>query len=387
MATLKLYLDTRTKRADGTFSIRLAINHHGGTAFISLNQYAKADEWDKASRKVKKRPDKDAINDYLLDRLNFYNRMMMRAQCRESYRGDITATQLRDLILNEAEPKEEKPALVRDGFLAYEERSLKQNTLNRYKYTWAKIVAFLGEDKAATLTYDEINRTWLDSFNIYMERNGLSQNTRVSRMVCLSAVFNYAIDNEQTTNYPFRRYSMHMTETRNRDLTLEELREVFAAKGEFVDMFKLMFFLIGINIADLMNLTHSSIVRGRIEYDRAKTGRHYSILLQPEALEIINRYKGEKKLLQFAERMKSVNVATTMANRNLGKVRKGLTTYYARYTWATLAFKLGISKDTISLALGHSFGVRVTGTYINADLSRVDEANRRVIDWVLYDKK
>lgn len=387
MATLKLYLDTRTKRADGTFSIRLAINHHGGTAFISLNQYAKADEWDKASRKVKKRPDKDAINDYLLDRLNFYNRMMMRAQCRESYRGDITATQLRDLILNEAEPKEEKPALVRDGFLAYEERSLKQNTLNRYKYTWAKIVAFLGEDKAATLTYDEINRTWLDSFNIYMERNGLSQNTRVSRMVCLSAVFNYAIDNEQTTNYPFRRYSMHMTETRNRDLTLEELREVFAAKGEFVDMFKLMFFLIGINIADLMNLTHSSIVRGRIEYDRAKTGRHYSILLHPEALEIINRYKGEKKLLQFAERMKSVNVATTMANRNLGKVRKGLTTYYARYTWATLAFKLGISKDTISLALGHSFGVRVTGTYINADLSRVDEANRRVIDWVLYDKK
>lgn len=34
-----------------------------------------------------------------------------------------------------------------------------------------------------------------------------------------------------------------------------------------------------------------------------------------------------------------------------------------------------------------SFGVRVTDTYINADLSRVDDANRRVIDYVLYDKK
>lgn len=34
-----------------------------------------------------------------------------------------------------------------------------------------------------------------------------------------------------------------------------------------------------------------------------------------------------------------------------------------------------------------SFGVRVTDTYINADLSRVDEANRRVIDYVLYNKK
>ncbi len=34
-----------------------------------------------------------------------------------------------------------------------------------------------------------------------------------------------------------------------------------------------------------------------------------------------------------------------------------------------------------------SFGIRVTDTYINADLSRVDEANRRVIDCVLYNKK
>lgn len=65
----------------------------------------------------------------------------------------------------------------------------------------------------------------------------------------------------------------------------------------------------------------------------------------------------------------------------------GLTTYYARHTWASIAFNLGIQKDVVSLALGHSFGVRVTDTYINADLSRVDEANSRVIDYVLYNKK
>ena len=67
-------------------------------------------------------------------------------------------------------------------------------------------------------------------------------------------------------------------------------------------------------------------------------------------------------------------------------MRQGLTTYYARHTWASIAFNLGIQKDVVSLALGHSFGVRVTDTYINADLSRVDEANRRVIDYVLYEK-
>ena len=31
----------------------------------------------------------------------------------------------------------------------------------------------------------------------------------------------------------------------------------------------------------------------------------------------------------------------------------GITSYYARHTWATIAHKIGISKDVISLALGH----------------------------------
>lgn len=61
------------------------------------------------------------------------------------------------------------------------------------------------------------------------------------------------------------------------------------------------------------------------------------------------------------------------------KVFQGLTTYHARHTWASIAFNLGIQKDVVSLALGHSFGVRLTDTYINADLSRVYEANRMVM--------
>lgn len=142
-----------------------------------------------------------------------------------------------------------------------------------------------------------------------------------------------------------------------------------------------------VNVSDLFALTKENIVRGRLEYDRAKTGRHYSILLHSEALRIIEKYKGEKKLLRFSEHFRNVDVATVMINKKLAKVRPGLTTYYARHTWASIAFNLGIQKDVVSLAPGHSSGVRVTDTYINADLSRVDEANRRVIDYVLYNKK
>ena len=89
----------------------------------------------------------------------------------------------------------------------------------------------------------------------------------------------------------------------------------------------LMFYLIGINAIDLFNL--KQIVDGRIEYKREKTGKLYSIKVEPEAMEIINRYKGNKFLLNTLE-TNDYNYRKYMAamNRGLQKLgnfeRKGL---------------------------------------------------------------
>lgn len=61
--------------------------------------------------------------------------------------------------------------------------------------------------------------------------------------------------------------------------------------------------------------------------------------------------------------------------------------YWARHSWATIAYSIGIPKDIISQALGHSFGVAITDVYIDYDNEKVDESNRRVLDWVLYGKR
>ena len=111
----------------------------------------------------------------------------------------------------------------------------------------------------------------------------------------------------------------------------------------------LMFYLIGINAIDLFNL--KQIVDGRIEYKREKTGKLYSIKVEPEAMEIINRYKGNKFLLNTLE-TNDYNYRKYMAamNRGLQKLgnfeRKGLggkkirdilfpdiTSYWARHKW------------------------------------------------------
>ena len=68
------------------------------------------------------------------------------------------------------------------------------------------------------------------------------------------------------------------------------------------------------------------------------------------------------------------------------KIRKplfpDLSSYWSRHTWATIAAELDIPKETISAALGHNIGSAVTSIYINFDYKKVDDANRKVIDYV-----
>lgn len=58
-----------------------------------------------------------------------------------------------------------------------------------------------------------------------------------------------------------------------------------------------------------------------------------------------------------------------------------ITSYWARHTWATIAASLDIPKETIAAALGHG-GNTTTDIYIDFDRRKVDEANRKVIDFL-----
>ena len=164
-------------------------------------------------------------------------------------------------------------------------------------------------------------------------------------------------------------------------------------------MFMLMFYLIGINAADLFLAKPDSIDNGRLEYKRAKTGKLYSIKIEPEAMEIINRYRGNNYLLNIMDEYKDYkNFLHRMgiALKEIGnmervgrggkKVReplfKDLSSYWSRHTWATIAASIDIPKETISEALGHSIGSEVTSIYIKFDYKKVDEANRKVIDHI-----
>ena len=307
---------------------------------------------------------------------------------------DETRAALSEIATGKKKTRRQGHTLV-DCIMTFLEKKEKRTTRIIYRTTSNKLEAY---DPKATL--ETIDRKWLERFEAHLRSDGCSTNYISIQLRNIRAVFNFAIDEGLTVNYPFRKYKIRQEQTEKRNLTAEQLRALRdlpldGYMAEYRDMFLLMFYLIGINAADLFTLSHGDYRDGRIHYRRSKTGTLYSVKVEPEAKAIIERYKGEKHLLCPLDRYNDHRDYLHHLNdalKRMGQTYKNgvgwsgeplfpsLSSYWSRHTWATLAASLDVPLDVISLALGHSFGNRVTQIYIEWSLRKVDEANRRVID-------
>lgn len=309
-----------------------------------------------------------------------------------------TLAEFKERILTEVINKPTKPkGCFVDIFKEFADNH-NESTKELYYYSLRRIEQF--DKYISTRSIDEIGIPWLTRFESWLAQTN-SKNARNILLRNIRAVFNYALDCEYTTNYPFRRFKIRPEATRKRAMSVEQLRSLAVYPVEdyqvfYRDMFVLMFCLIGINVVDLYSL--GGIVGGRVEYRRAKTHRLYSIKVEPEAQAIIDKYHGTKNLLCIADRWTTHSQFGKQMNKALkrmGEMQRvgrggkkvfepivpGLTTYWARHTWATIAASLDIPKETIAHALGHGNDT-VTDIYIDFDKKKVDEANRKVLDFV-----
>ena len=259
-------------------------------------------------------------------------------------------------------------------------------------------------------TFDSVDKKWIVSYIDHERGKGRKDNGIQTDIQILKFVFNRAIEDELTDKFPFRGVSVKKEQTKKRCLSLEQLRAIrdfklAGKKAMYRDCFMLSFYLIGINISDLLFLPKTALKNGRIIYKRNKTGKIYDIKVEPEAMEIIARHKSRKKdrLLSFLEEG-NATITNTFANnltrhlRTIGEkerhsyyvtvhpIEEGITSYWSRHTWATIASELDIPMEVIGRSLGHSlWDNAVTSTYIKYDTKKIDEANRKVIDYLNAD--
>ena len=211
---------------------------------------------------------------------------------------------------------------------------------------------------------------------------------------------------------PFAKVKVTEDIPEKRSLTIEQMRALMEIPPQektpngkasclniAKDVFLLSFYLLGMNAADLFNCPQQD--GERITYQRTKTRTRrkdhaeISILIPEEAKALVAKYRGSRSTyFNFNTKYSTVNTFSAALNKGLKEIGKlikvpDLQFYAARHTWATIAYNdASIDKGVVSDALNHvDTKMSVTDRYIRKDWSRIDEANRKVIDLVTASPK
>lgn len=389
----KVYIDTRRREQTGYCPVRIMIRTGSQSACITVeNVRVLPETWD--GSRIVGVPNANAISTKISAAKADIDKALFIL---EKQLVGLTATQVKQRVLAYLSPE-------RNGVLLYDmvidhAKKVKPNTANLYVYTANQIKSF---DSGVLIS--DIDRRWLESFDTWLMRGGLKVNSRSIIMRNIRTVYNEALDDGIVTTYPFRKFKIKQEQTEKRSLSLDELYTLYNIEVEdwqqvYIDYFFLCFFLCGINLVDLARLRDEDYQAGRIRYRRAKTGRLYSIKVEPEAQLLIEKYKGrDGHLIDILDHYKNYKDFAAHLTNGLQKIgmscKNGckhtgtplfpkISQYWCRHSWATLAYELGIPMEIIAQGLGHSYGSKTTSVYIRPNQQKADDANRKVIDTLI----
>jgi site-specific recombinase XerD len=390
------------KNNDDTYNLKIRVSHAGQVRYISTVENITPGQIDKATGMVQFHPRQNSIVSWQFRTLAEYMDQI------KNLKDALNEMKCQDLV--EYLKLEKQNDSI--SFYKYAEKIVKEirsRGKNGYADLFDTTLRSMKEfDKNPVLTFAHINYSWLKKYELWLVMRGCKPNGISIYMRNIRTIYNRSIKELGVSrdSYPFFTYKVPRAKTMKRNLSLEEMRKLWAfvpktkQQEQAKDLFFLSFFLIGMNFKDLLYGSKKGIRHGRWVYNRFKTDKPYSIFLFPEALAILDKYKGDKLLLNILElKPKEQDSRTTAVHKDIisqtnkyiseifndGKEddeeKPKISTYWGRHTWATLAAKLKVSKDIIAEALGHS--ETTTDIYTEYDLEEIDKANRKVISSVV----
>ena len=411
----KFILDKRRESVSRRYPIKLRVYQNREFKEFSLNIKVKAQNWDDKIQEVSHLdPDYKQYNAKISSLKSKVQNGLLMAEL-----GNITEFNMADVI-NVVKPSTKPDTNKRLQVFEFGEKLVtqlkKQGRIgNSIVYSCAlnKLKSY---NNVLPLYFEEIDFKFLENFNTSLLSEGIKVNTISNYLRTIRAIFNRAIKEGLIDYkfYPFNRYKIKSERTINRALTLEEMKALISVKfpadsnmWHYQNLFLLSFCLIGVNFADLLTLKANNIIDGRLVFQRKKTKKIYSIKLQNEATNRLKRYvnkalqKKDDFILPFVKNTDNpvkvkndIGLVIHSTNENIKKIAsmvgitKDITTYYARYSWANIAKSLGYSKDMIAEALGHEYGNKVTGIYLDDfDNDLIDKMNEAVIETVFKDNE
>lgn len=417
MATVNAKILPHQKKDDGTWNVKITVSHKSQTKYIDTSSFV-----DKAYLDSKGKLKKSFVDKHFSTKLTEYRDALTGLGSKVKY---MTCEDVKSFIKN-LDAKEE----VIDLFGKFDERIEEYQMKGRVgqaKNIFSVISHlrdYTGLDKfdVSNLTtgflYDFkkylespkviVRKTSNGGYTKPQEKKGISPNTQI---VYFGIISNLVKDlrkrhNNQAIGYspvpnPFENFdSIKPVKSRRRILEISMILDLIkynpVGKMETVtrDLFLLSFYLCGMNPIDIYSYLIDPELSGKIEYARTKIknrriidGGVTNVLIPPCAQELIEKHAGT--IQQDYSSMDSLHsIFRDGWKRIRAKIGFNVSMYYGRHSFATIARKLcGISKDDVSFALNHKFGLDVTDIYAEPNWEIVYNVQKAVIDRVFSELK
>ena len=397
MATFKATIFKDRQRPDKTWNVVIRFTHTRKVRYISTTMYVTRKDIT-ASFKIK--------NANVLDRCN---------ELIKTYRERISELNLEfndidiDTIVSYLKQKKDKRGI---SFTDFANKWIYSSTIKgikNYKTALNALYAFVGRDD---ILCEEITIKTMKAFE-----NALKDRPRAQSLYpnCIKTIFNAAKEyyNDEDNDIIRIKHSLDKYKpvdqnvAEKRALDVETIRRIFAlpydnirVKGKSsrhdlaLDCFRLSFCLMGMNSADLYSadrLEDNTIIYDRMKTkDRRRDKAEIQVKITDYIKPLVEKYKGKERVFNFYERfttMESFNRAINIGLKEIGKEIgiERLQFYAARHSMATIAVNdVKISKYIVNDMLNHTDqSLRITELYIKKDFNTINEANVKLLDYVL----
>jgi integrase len=418
MPTFKAIVLKHQIKSDKTVNIKIRVIHNRKTRYLGTGMTGSTSDFTK-TLKFKTQSFIDDTDEKI---------RQYRDKCNK-YPDKVSAMTIEELItfITEEEPVAEEINFI--SFAATEIERLKAESRKgvaaNHNTAINALKRFIGGD---ILYVQNMTAKFLQEFETFIRSKPIGENNKdMVRAPSLYMSSIRSLHNELKKQYnnedigiiripysPFSKYKLPAEkQTRKRAIDIELIRKIFELPDQTAktnkayvrynlakDCFILSFCLLGINSADLYHC--SQMGNGFITYKRRKTSTRrkdeaeISVLVQKEIHELIKKYRDETGMRVFNfykhySNEQNFNKAINKGLKLVGKKIKSedLEYYAARHSWATIALnKVGIDKYTVHSALNHvDDAMKVTDIYLDKDWNLINDANRKVLDFVFKKKE
>jgi integrase len=419
MPTFKAVVLRHQIKSDKTVRIKIRVTHERESKYIDSGLTASVDDLvrlpKKKSFKIKTQDFIDETNEIIKsyrDKCNKFSHKVSKMDC----------GQLIDYLTekNEKVDRLDFISFADKHILSMQHGSRARSALD-YKTAINALKRYIGQEK---LPVKDITALFLKGFSKWISENPVNKENKYSTM--LRAPSHYlgsirTIHNEMKFQFndedngiivipwsPFVKFKVPKPpQTEKRTVSPELIKKIFELPDKVEkrgsgssrynlakDCFLLSFLLIGMNSADLYDCADLS--DGKLRYYRKKTrGRRGDraeivVYIQPEAQALVEKYsdKSGVRVFNFYQQYSTESTFNTAINKGLKYIEKELEFYSARHSWASIARnKVLVDKYTVHEALNHvDEKMKTTDIYLEKDWSLINDANRKVLDYVFKKK-